>query len=297
MKISANELSIVIPAKNEQRGLSELLEKLTAQYQQAEIIVVNDGSTDQTEKVCHQVDVKVVNHPSSKGNGAAIKSGARSATRPWILFMDADGQHRPEDIGKLLETAGQGYDLVVGSRNRIGHANVWRWMVNGLYNRFASLVSGQKIDDLTSGFRLAKRSVFERYLYLLPNGFSYPTTSTMAFLREGYSVAYVPIDCRKRIGSSHIRLFKDGMRFLVIIMKIATLYSPLIVFMPIASTFLLGGVAYSAWTLLEQGRFTNMGALVISVGIVVFLMGIISEQITVLMYRREPDGKDGMDQQ
>lgn len=285
--IKDEQLSIVIPAKNEAESLATLLDQLKTRHADAEIIVVNDGSEDATLDICQAAGVMVVNHPNSKGNGAAIKSGARRASRPWILFMDADGQHRPGDIPGLLEAADKGFDLVVGSRNKEGHANVGRWVVNVLYNKFASLVTGQKITDLTSGFRLARRSVFLDYLYLLPNGFSYPTTSTMAFLREGFSVAFVPIECLKRLGSSHIRPLKDGMRFLIIIMKVATLFSPLMVFLPIAITFLLIGLGYSGWTLLDQGRFTNMGALVLSMGFVIFLMGIISEQITVLMYRRD----------
>lgn len=285
--IADANISIVIPAKNEARGLTDLLDSLISLYQNAEIIVVDDGSSDSTGEICRKAGVALVQHPSSKGNGAAIKSGARRASRDWVVFMDADGQHQPRDIQKLLDKGSQGYDLVVGSRNRAGHASLGRWLVNAMYNKFASLVTGQKIADLTSGFRLVKRSIFLRYLYLLPNGFSYPTTSTMAFLREGYSVAFVPIECLKRVGSSHIRPLKDGMRFLIIIMKVATLFSPLIVFLPIAIAFLLGGIGYSGWTLLDQGRFTNMGALILSMGFVIFLMGIISEQITVLMYRRD----------
>lgn len=282
-------ISIVVPSKNEAQSLSGLLGEIKSSFPRAEIIVVDDGSTDETASVCRDAGVVLVQHPVSKGNGAAIKSGARKASREWIVFMDADGQHRPAEIANLMEKAEQGYDLIVGSRNREGHANWGRWLVNVLYNKFASVVSGQKIQDLTSGFRLVKREIFLRYLYLLPNGFSYPTTSTMAFLREGYSVAFVPIQCLKRIGSSHIRPLKDGMRFLIIIMKVATLFSPLMVFLPIAVAFLLGGVGYSGWTLLDQGRFTNMGALILSMGFVIFLMGIISEQITVLMYRRDSD--------
>lgn len=287
MGLTVDNISIVLPAKNEAGGLRTFLAELAANYPAAEIIVVDDGSTDDTAAICREAGVALVQHPVSKGNGAAIKSGTRRASRDWIVFMDADGQHRPADIRKLMEKADQGFDLVVGSRAKKGHANWGRWLVNTLYNKFASLVSGQKIEDLTSGFRMVRRSIFMRYLYLLPNGFSYPTTSTMAFLREGFSVAFVPIECLKRIGSSHIRPLKDGMRFLIIIMKIATLFSPLMVFLPIAVIFLLGGLGYSGWTLLDQGRFTNMGALILSVGFVIFLMGIISEQITVLMYRRE----------
>jgi glycosyltransferase involved in cell wall biosynthesis len=281
-------LSIVIPAKNEAVGLYKLLPELVTTYPDAEVIVVNDGSTDDTAEVATAAGAKVVSHPYSKGNGAAIKSGARAATGEVILFMDGDGQHLVADVAGLLEKLEEGYDLVVGARQGRGsQASVARWGANTFYNRFASWMVGHRIDDLTSGMRVVRRSMFMEFLHLLPNGFSYPTTSTMAFYRAGYTVAYVPIDCQQREGSSHINVLRDGVRFLLIIFKIGTLYSPLKLFFPIAASIFGAGFLYYLYTYASYGRFTNMSLLLFVSSVFVFLMGLISEQITNLMYQHD----------
>ena len=281
-------LSIVIPAKNEATGLRQLLPELASSYPDAEIILVNDGSTDDTAEVAAAAGVTVVSHPYSKGNGAAIKSGARAARGEVILFMDGDGQHRVTDIADLLEKVDEGYDLVVGSRQgKKAQASVARWGANTLYNYFASWMVGRPIDDLTSGMRAVNREKFLSFLYLLPNGFSYPTTSTMAFYRAGYSVCFVPIDCQQREGSSHINVWRDGIRFLLIIFKIGTLYSPLKLFFPIASGCFLAGLAYYGFTYIDSGRFTNMSLLLFVSSVIIFLIGLISEQISNLMYKED----------
>lgn len=281
-------LSIVIPAKNESRGLGELLPELTTEYPDAEIIVVDDGSTDDTAQVAAAAGVTVVSHPYSKGNGAAIKSGARAATGDTILFMDGDGQHRVQDIARLLAKIDAGYDLVVGARKgKEGQASMARWGANTLYNVFASWMVGQAIDDLTSGMRAVRRDKFLSFLYLLPNGFSYPTTSTMAFYRAGYSVAFEPIECLQRVGESHIKPVRDGVRFLLIIFRVGTLYSPLKLFFPIAAGILGSGLLYYLYTYMVAGRFTNMSLLLFVSSIFVFLIGLISEQITNLMYKND----------
>jgi len=250
-----------------------------------EIIVVNDGSTDQTQQIAEKAGAKVVNHPYSKGNGAAIKTGARTATGDVIIFMDADGQHDPKDIPRLLEKIEQGYDLVVGARQKGSQASVGRGVANALYNNLATYMTEQKVEDLTSGFRAVRADKFREFLYLLPNGFSYPTTSTMAFFRAGYSVTYVPIHAAKRIGKSHIQPLKDGVRFFLIIFKIATLFSPLKMFLPIAILLFMIGTGWYGYTLWDAGRFTNMSALLYTGSIMIFLMGLISEQVTALMYK------------
>jgi glycosyltransferase involved in cell wall biosynthesis len=201
----------------------------------AELVVVDDGSTDATAQVAADAGARVVRHPYSMGNGAAIKSGARAAKGEILVFMDADGQHSPEDIAPLLARLDEGFDMVVGARQSGSQANLGRGLANGFYNRFASLMVGQRIEDLTSGFRAVRADKFREFLYLFPNGFSYPTTVTMSFFRAGYPVAYVPIHAGKRIGKSHLRPIRDGIRFLLIIFKVGTLYSPLKIFLPIAT--------------------------------------------------------------
>jgi glycosyltransferase involved in cell wall biosynthesis len=226
----------------------------------------------------------VIRHPYSKGNGAAVKSGARAARGEILVFLDADGQHDAEDIPRLLE-AMVDCDLVVGSRSPSTHANLGRRVANGFYNWLAGYMTGQRVLDLTSGFRAARAAKFREFLYLLPNGFSYPTTSTMAFFRAGYSVTYVPIHAGIRTGKSHIRPLQDGLRFLLIIFKVGTLYSPLKLYFPISGMFFLVGMAYYLYTYLTTSRFTNMGALMLTTAVLVFLIGLVSEQITQLNYR------------
>ena len=214
------QLSIVLPAKNEAASLVSLLPEIKQLIPDAEIIVVDDGSTDDTVALCRRNGVLVVSQPYCMGNGAAVKAGARAASGEVLVFMDADGQHRPEDVPLLLEKLDQGFDMVVGARGKGSQASVHRSIGNKIYNRLASWMVGHRIVDLTSGFRAVKAAKFKQFLYLLPNGFSYPTTITMSFFRAGYGVAYVPIHAPKRIGGSHLRLGRDGLRFFLIIFKI-----------------------------------------------------------------------------
>lgn len=280
------KLSIVIPAKNEAQGLEKVLPELAASFPQAEIIVVDDGSTDASKKIALDYGVQVIGHPYSKGNGASIKSGARAATGDYIVFMDGDGQHRPSDVQRLLDMLlDENFDMVVGARTAGSQASMARGFGNHVYNRLASLVVGHKIEDLTSGLRAVRAEKFKEFIYLLPNGFSYPTTITMAFFRAGYAVAYLPIVAEKRLGKSHLKVFRDGVRFLLIIFKIATLYSPLKLFFPISLGFFAIGAGYYGYTLMTAARFTNMTLLLFISSALVFLMGLISEQITALMYK------------
>lgn len=282
-------LSVVIPAKNEGSAIENLIKEIVSLGLVDEIIVVNDGSTDDTATRAEAAGAKVVSHPYSMGNGAAIRTGARNATGEIIVFMDGDGQHSPSDIPRFIAKLEEGYDMVVGARNGEGQASRGRHAANTFYNRLSSWMTGQRILDLTSGFRIVRASKFKEFLPLLPNGFSYPTTSTMAFFRAGYPVAYIPIDVAKRIGRSHIKPLRDGLRFLLIIFKIGTLYSPLKLFLPISFGFVLVGLGHYLQTYLTEHRFTNMSALMFSAGVVVFLIGLISEQITQLMYLRNRD--------
>lgn len=278
-------LSVILPCKNEGHALRKILPELRQILPDAEILVVNDGSSDDTLSVCAEVGVKVLTHQHSLGNGAAIKSGARAASGSILVFMDADGQHKPEDIPRLLDEYAKGYDMVVGARSYSSQAGVHRALANTLYNWFASWMVGRKVEDLTSGFRIVDRSKFRQFLYLLPNGFSYPTTITMSFFRAGYSVSYLPIIAPKRIGKSHVQLLRDGARFFLIIFKIGTLYSPLKLFLPFSAAFFLTGLCNYLYTFLADHRFTNMSALLLITSVVVFLMGLISEQISALNYK------------
>jgi glycosyltransferase involved in cell wall biosynthesis len=281
-----NKLSIIIPAKNEENGLSSLLPELITNHPDVEIIVVDDGSTDNTKQLCLVNKIKLVSHPYSKGNGAAIKSGARAAKGDVFLFMDADGQHRPEDVMKLITEFKEGdYDMIVGARDHKSQASFVRLFGNGLYNKVASYMTGHNIKDLTSGLRIVDAKKFKQFIFLLPNGFSYPTTATMAFFRAGYSVKYTSIIAPKRIGKSHLKIIKDGTKFFLIIFKIGTLYSPLKLFFPTSLIFFLLGLAYYIYTYLTDSRFTNMGMLLLSTSLLIFFMGLISEQITALLYQ------------
>ncbi len=285
MLASAIQYSIVIPARNEAEGLRQLLPRLVGLLEQSEIIVVDDGSSDDTDEVCRGFEVVHLRHRYSLGNGAAIKSGARAARGKVLIFMDADGQHQPEDIAALLAKYHEGYDMVVGARQSGSHAGAHRAVANDLFSRLASWMVVQDIQDLTSGFRIVRADYFRKFLYLLPNGFSYPTTITMSFFRAGFSVGYVPIHTPRRIGRSHIRPLRDGVRFLLIIIKIGTLYSPQKLFLPISAAFFLTGFGYYLMTYLASGRFTNMSALLFISSILTFLIGIVSEQISALHYK------------
>ena len=277
-------LTIVLPAKNEDAGLELILPEIRALYPEVEIVVVNDGSSDNTSQTCEHHDIRLINHRYSIGNGAAIKSGARHALGNTLVLMDADGQHRPEDLKILLAKYYEGYDMVVGARDGDSQSGKRRRIGNKIYNRLASWMTGHRIEDLTSGFRVVNTDKFKEFLHLLPNGFSYPTTITMAFFRSGYSVAYIPVKTNKRNGKSHIRLIRDGFRFLLIIFRIGTLYSPLKVFVPFSLFFFLSGLSNYIYTYVTQGRFTNMSAMLFISSVLVFLIGLISEQITNLMY-------------
>lgn len=277
-------ISIVIPAKNEAASLENLLPELKATVTDADIIVVDDGSTDDTFEIATRHGATVIHHPYSMGNGAAIKTGARQASGNTLVFMDADGQHSPHDVNQMLIMLKDGFDMVVGARVSSSQASIGRSLANRIYNRLASWMVGHRIPDLTSGLRAVKTAKFREFIHLLPNGFSYPTTITMAFFRAGYSIAYIPITAHKRTGKSHIRLLRDGARFFLIIFRVGTLYSPLKLFVPISLSFFCLGIGYYLYTFITEGRFTNMSALLLSISVVVFLIGLVSEQITQLLY-------------
>ncbi len=279
-------LSIILPARDEANSLKSLLPDLVQRYPDAEIIVVDDGSKDDTAQVCSAHRVTLIQHPYGVGNGGAVKTGARAANGGTLVFMDADGQHDPADIPGLLVALDMGYDMAVGARDSGSQSSALRNLANACYNRLASWMVGHRVEDLTSGFRAVRAHRFREFLYLLPNGFSYPTTITMAFFRAGLPIAYVPIHAARRTANSrsHIRPVHDGVRFLVIIFRVGTLYSPLKIFLPVSGLQFALGLLNYVYTYVSHGRFTNMSALLIMSSILIFLIGLVSEQITNLLY-------------
>ena len=287
------EISIVIPVFNEAANLAPLLAKIQAlKLARVEIIVVDDGSIDNSAEVALNAGASVIRHPYNIGNGAAVKSGIRAARGGLIVFMDGDGQHQPEDIPKLLAEAAN-YHMVVGARAKGSKLRFHRYAANQVYNLFASYITQFKIRDLTSGFRVLSRRDARKFIDLLPNTFSYPTTLTLAFLRSGFTVKYVPIQTLYRAGQSKISLVTDGVRFLLIITKIATLFSPFRVFLPVSLFFFLAGLGNYLYTYFTQGRFTNMSVFMLTAAVIVFMLGLVSEQIALLRMERHGTPIDG----
>jgi len=282
------KITILMPAFNEEHSIGRTIREIKEFYPDFEILVVDDGSTDGTKKEAVNAGANVWSLPYNIGNGAAIKTGLRYASGEWVLMMDADGQHKPEDIAKLLEYK-DNFDMVVGARSK-GSSTSWhRDLANFIYNWLASYVTKFKVEDLTSGFRLVKSERVSKFIYLLPNTFSYPSTLTMAYLRSGLSIKYVPIQTLARKGKSKIKLFKDGIRFFLIITRIATLFSPFRVFLPVSFIFFITGLGYYIFTFITQHRFTNMSMLLLSSSVVIFMMGLVSEQISQMRYDRVED--------
>lgn len=287
-------LSIILPARNEAPSLVLLLPALRERFPTAEIVVVDDESSDDTPMIARDAGCRVISNPYRMGNGAAIKRGCREARGRYLAMMDADGQHTADDLQRLWEHFDRGdYDMIVGARDPRNHASAFRRVGNAIFNHMATWMTGQKILDLTSGIRVVRADRFREFLHLLPNGFSYPTTSTMAFFRSGYTVAYLPIDIRSRQGKSHLKIWREGTRFILIIFKIGALYSPLKLFFPISAFLFFAATSLYIYTYLNSGRFTNMSALLYMTALLTFLIGMVSEQITSLMFaRRERDHRD-----
>ncbi len=276
-------VTVLIPAYNEDLSIGNTVRRIKELHPDFEVLVVDDGSTDNTMRVAMEAGANVWPHPYNIGNGAAVKSGLRCAQGEWVVMMDADGQHNPEDIAKLLEYKDK-YDMVVGARSKKSQTSFHRDMANKLYNWFASYVTKFKIEDLTSGFRLMRVSTVRQFIYLLPNTFSYPSTLTMAYLRSGRSVTYIPVKTKSRVGKSKIKIVEDGVRFFLIITKIASLFSPLRVFLPISFGLFSMGLGYYFYTFFSSGRFTNMSALLLNSAIIVFMIGLVAEQISQMRY-------------
>jgi glycosyltransferase involved in cell wall biosynthesis len=277
------DVSVVIPAYNEAAAIGDVVSALASAGRWREILVVDDGSRDETASRAQGAGAVVVRHPYNKGNGAAVKTAIRKATGDFVLIIDADGQHRAEDARRLASRLGE-YDLVVGARSAATQATHVRRLGNEALNWFAGYLAGRHIPDLTSGFRAARREQLLEFLHLMPNGFSLPTTTTLAFIKAGYNVAFEPTEARQRAGTSKVRLARDGTRFLVIILRIVTLFSPLRVFLPISLASFAVGAGYMVWTIATQRHVTNSSVLLIMFAVIVFLVGLVSEQISALRF-------------
>jgi len=280
---SPEQTTVLVPAFNEAKAIGAVVTGLAAAGAWHEIIVVDDGSADCTREAAERAGARVIRHPYNKGNGASVKSGIRAATGEFVLIIDADGQHRPEDATTLVARLGE-YDLVVGARSQATQASIARRLGNAALNGLASYLTGRAIPDLTSGFRAARREYLREFIHLLPNRFSTPTTTTLAFVKAGYSVAFVPVEAMARVGSSKIRLVRDGAKFMLITLKIVTLFSPLRVFLPIGAASFVLGASYAAWTIATQSHVTNSSVLLIMLAVIVFLVGLVSEQIAALRF-------------
>ena len=276
-------VSVIIPAYNEAEAIAGVVQTLGAAGPWREIIVVDDGSSDETSSRASAAGAVVVRHPYNKGNGAAVKSGIRRSTGEYVLVVDGDGQHQAEDARRLVARLGE-YDLVVAARPSATQATRARLLGNKALNSFASYLTGRQIPDLTSGFRAARREHLLEFLHLLPNGFSTPTTTTLAFIKAGYNVTFEPAEARQRVGTSKIRLARDGAKFFVIILKIVTIFSPMRVFLPIAAVSFALGIVYGIWNVVAHARIPNGAVLLIMFSVVVFLVGLVSEQISALRF-------------
>lgn len=279
----AASVSVVVPAMNESGAIAAVVSGLRSSAAWHEVLVVDDGSTDDTAVVAGAAGAMVVRHPYNKGNGAAVKSGIRRASGEFVLILDADGQHRPEDAARLVALLGE-YDLVVGARSASAQATTGRRAGNVFLNWLASYLTGRPIPDLTSGFRGARRSCLREFMHLLPNGFSTPTTTTLAFIKAGYNVTFVPIEARPRTGQSKIKFARDGAKFFLILLKIVTLFSPLRIFGPTSALAFAAGGVYGALNLVATGKIPNGAVVLILFGVMVLLVGLVSEQIASLRF-------------
>ncbi len=281
--MAASLTSVVIPAFGEGASIGEVVRGLRAIASWHEIVVVDDGSRDDTAAAAAAAGARVITHPYNKGNGAAVKTGIRHATGGFVLILDADGQHQPADALRLVSLLDT-YELVVGARSGATQASAARRIGNATLNAIAAYLTDQPIPDLTSGFRAARRECLLEFLHLLPNGFSTPTTTTLAFMKAGYSVRFVPIEAAQRTGTSKIRLGSDGFRFFLILLKVITIFSPLRIFVPVSAVAFLTGAAYAAWTIATQSHVTNSSVLLIVLSVIIFLVGLVSEQISTLRF-------------
>ncbi|HUS51052.1 MAG TPA: glycosyltransferase family 2 protein, partial [Candidatus Paceibacterota bacterium] len=275
----------IIPAYNEAQVIGRVLKELGRPVGCAEIIVVNDGSTDKTAEIASENGARVISHQYNKGYGSSLKTGILSVKTEIAIMYDADGQHRPEDLEKIAQIADK-YDMVIGVRDKNSQKDWFRVPGKIILNIFAKILSGHKIPDLNSGLRSFKVSVIKQYLHLMPNGFSMSTTSTIAFLKMGHTINYIPIQTRFREGRRSSVEIKDGLKVLMLVLNLIVLFNPQRVFLPMSLFFFLLGIGYFIYySLTVYVDVTSSMLLLIVVGVIIFFMGIICEHVSAI--RRE----------
>ena len=274
-----SDITIVIPAYNEEKGIGNVLlnlKKLVSDYQ---LLVIDDGSTDNTFEIVKNSGVNVVCHKYNKGYGAALKTGLRNAKTSVVLYIDADGQHNPEDIDRIAEHIDE-YDMVVGARTKKSTVSLLRRPGKKILSITANYLSGHQIPDLNSGFRAIKKNKAMEFMHILPNTFSFTTTITLAFLKSGYDVKYVPIQTIDRVGTSKIKPFRDGFRFIMLIVRTITLFDPLKVFLPISIALFTIGMVYGLYTLISALNISDASVIMITASILIFFFGLLADQIS-----------------
>lgn len=281
------DVTIIIPAHNEEEGIADVINGVKRLNKGYETIVVDDGSTDNTYKLASETDVKVIRHPYNKGYGAALKTGIRNAEADIVLFMDADGQHKPSDIKKLIQYVGEEYDMVVGARTKKSKISLLRRPGKKVLSITANYLAGMKIPDLNSGFRALKKEVALEFMHILPNSFSFSTTITLALITSGYSIKYVPIEAPERVGTSKIKPFRDGFRFILMIVRTIALFNPLKIFLPISLLLFLSGASYLIYEVIVYVDISDTSLLLIISSLLIFFFGILSDQVSVLIRGRE----------
>lgn len=276
--------SIVVPAYNEEEGISGLLEAVKALdlFEKYEFIIVDDGSSDQTAAVAKRYPVKVIRHSVNKGYGASLKTGVRRATTPLVITMDSDGQHDPAYIDTIVEMLGE-YDMVIGERSATSFQVKSRKSGKWLIRKTGEMLVGQKLPDYNSGLRGFHREQIYNILHLMPNGFSFSTTSTLAYLKEGYNIGTFPIEVVERVGrASSVQFVRDGSKTFLLLFRIIMLFNPLKVFFPASLLFTATGAIWGINGYLFFGRFPNSGIILITLGMFMFFFGLLADQISLL---------------
>jgi glycosyltransferase involved in cell wall biosynthesis len=279
-----SNISIIIPAFNEEEVIGSVVQSIHSAFPDSEIIVVNDGSTDNTAAELSKSGVIILNHDLNRGYGASLKTGARAARRDYVLFCDGDGQHSVEDVRRLMNEC-DGYDLVVGARKSDSHRPFLRRPGKFVMRKYSEFLAGTKIPDLNSGLRIFKRDTLMRYLHLMPDGFSFSTTSTFTMIKSNRKYKYIPITVQKRIGKSSVRQLKHGPQALMLMLRLAVLFEPLKLFLWIAGILFILSLASLAIDMCSAGGFSDTTVILSIATIIIFMSGLLCDQVSAM--RRE----------
>ncbi|MDY0094409.1 MAG: glycosyltransferase family 2 protein [Candidatus Vecturithrix sp.] len=282
-------MTVIVPVYNEEGAIAQTLDELLPNIENNgwQLIVVNDGSNDGTGQILEHYGnrLRVINHPYNRGYGAALKTGIRAANTELMAICDSDGQHRPEDLMLLYKEA-SGADIVIGERAPGSRNDLFRVPGKWLLRHAANFIVGRKIADLNSGLRIFRRAFIKKILHLMPEGFSFTSTSTVAAIKMGFLIKFVPIQTRKRIGTSSVRQVRHGFMVLMLILRLAVLFSPLRIFMPISAALTGLGVVYALYVIATVRLTLANGALFcLLAALMIFFFGLVVDQISVM--RRE----------